>query len=180
MSAARPRRRTGAAAHGKAAQRTRKRDKATTHALRTAVANARRRNPSWHEGRYRQRRRGSERRLPPWLEGWAIHRGAGKLVLTLVSMGRSAGIGEERQSVLVGVEGGDDAVQRKQRKAAPGDDPVQPPFTSGSGFATTTTPRADSPASCSSSPSSLTPLASYWGGETQLAMVGLGRLRRFL
>jgi hypothetical protein len=30
--------------------------------------------------------------------------------------------------VLVGVEGGDDAVQRKQRKAAPGDDPVQLPL----------------------------------------------------
>jgi hypothetical protein len=43
-------------------------------------------------------------------------------------MGRSAGIGEQRQSVLVSVEGGDGAVQRKQRKAARGDDPVQLPL----------------------------------------------------
>jgi hypothetical protein len=48
--------------------------------------------------------------VPPWLEGRGIHRGVGKHVLTLMATGCSAGVGEERRSVLVGVEGDDGAV----------------------------------------------------------------------
>jgi hypothetical protein len=48
--------------------------------------------------------------FPPWLEGRGIHRGEGKLVLTLVATGRSAGVGEEEWCVLAGVEGDDGAV----------------------------------------------------------------------
>jgi hypothetical protein len=60
--------------------------------------------------------------FPPRLEGWGIHRGEGKLVLTLVATGHSAGVGEEEQCVLAGM------VQRKQGKAARGDDPVRLPL----------------------------------------------------
>jgi hypothetical protein len=41
-----------------------------------------------------------------------------------------------------------------------------PPFMRSSGFTTTTAPRGRLPASCSSTPSSLTSLAADWGGET--------------
>jgi hypothetical protein len=37
-------------------------------------------------------------------------KGRGKLVLTLVATGRSAGVGEEERCVLAGVEGDDGAV----------------------------------------------------------------------
>jgi hypothetical protein len=60
-----------------------------------------------------------ERRVPPGLECQGIHRGAGKLVLTPVATGRSAGIGEEGRRVLVGEEDEDGGVvARKQRKQA--------------------------------------------------------------
>jgi hypothetical protein len=99
MPVARPRRRTGAAAHGKAAQGTKKRNKATTRAR-------------WSRQRHLQENASQpgsmagitsgggvaaqcERRVPPWLEGRGVHRGQGKLILTLVATGRSAGVGEE-------------------------------------------------------------------------------------
>jgi hypothetical protein len=66
--------------------------------------------------------------VPPRLEGRGIHRGEGKLVLTLVAMGRSVGVGEVERCMLAGVEGDDSTVQRKQRKVAHGDDPVRLPL----------------------------------------------------
>jgi hypothetical protein len=51
--------------------------------------------------------------------------GERKLVLTLVAMGRRAGVAEEERCVLDGVEGDDGVVQRKQRKVVRGDDPVR-------------------------------------------------------
>jgi hypothetical protein len=63
--------------------------------------------------------RGANGAFPPWIEGRCIHRGVGKLVLTLVAMGRSAGVGEEGWRMLAGV-GEDDggAVARKQGRLA--------------------------------------------------------------
>jgi hypothetical protein len=54
--------------------------------------------------------------IPLQLEGRGIHRGAGKLVLTLVATGHSAGVGEAERCVLVGVDEEDSGVQRKLRK----------------------------------------------------------------
>jgi hypothetical protein len=65
--------------------------------------------------------------VPPQLEGGGIHRGVAKHSLTLVATGHNAGVGEERWSVLVGVEGDEGAVQRKQRKKVCGDDLVRLP-----------------------------------------------------
>jgi hypothetical protein len=54
--------------------------------------------------------------VPPRLEGRGIHRGAGKLVLTLVATGHSVGVSEEERCVLVGVDEEDGGVQGKLRK----------------------------------------------------------------
>jgi hypothetical protein len=83
----------------------------------TTTAPARIRFPAWHEGPHHQRRRrGGAVRMTRSLSARrrGIHRGAGKLVLTLVATGRRAGVGEEGWRVLSGV-GEDDggAVARK-------------------------------------------------------------------
>jgi hypothetical protein len=60
-----------------------------------------------------------KRHVPPRLEGRDIHKGAGKLVLTSVATGRSAGVFEEGRHVLVDEKEEDGgAVVRKQRKQA--------------------------------------------------------------
>jgi hypothetical protein len=59
----------------------------------------------WPHHQWRARRRGGERRrFPPRLEGRGIHMEEGKLELTLVSMGQSAGVGEAVQCELTSVE----------------------------------------------------------------------------
>jgi hypothetical protein len=94
-----PRRWPGAATHGMAAQGTKKRNKATTRARWSWQQHLQEKTsqPGLKAGitsgggavvRY-------ERRVPPRLEGRGVHRWQGKLVLTLVATGRSAGAGEE-------------------------------------------------------------------------------------
>jgi hypothetical protein len=52
--------------------------------------------------------------VPPRLKGRGMYRGAGKLILTSVTMRRSAGVDEEGRCVLVGVDEEDGgAVARK-------------------------------------------------------------------
>jgi hypothetical protein len=89
---------------------------------------------------------------PPGSKAGASTDEWGRTVLTLVAPGRSEGVGEEEQCVLAGVERDDSAVQRKQRKAARGDDPVRL-LLSGQLWlgVDDALPWTDSPASCSSS-----------------------------
>jgi hypothetical protein len=153
-----PRRWPGAATQGVAAQRTKKRNKATTRArwswqrhLQDKVSQPGSKAGITSGGGAVAR---CERRVPPRLEGRGVHRGQGKLVLTLVATGRSAGVGEEgrcgssaRRKKTTARRRGNRGSRRAQRmwvRLLPRAAPV---------FAATAFPRTTSNSSSPSSPS---------------------------